>query len=158
VRDRRTAPGEALHVLVVEPHAVRRGEARADEPSASMCAASDLSYFLKRRNCLHLGLGQVRLQSGAVLAREIAAALQEIVAAVERDGRRDRGPDQVAVEFPAVQRLAHVVEARLVRRQAQPLDPFCSGGGSASMRPGIASKKLRSATIGATTARIPASL
>jgi hypothetical protein len=34
---------------------------------------------------------------------------------------------------------------------------FCSAGGSASMRPGIASKNVRSATIGATTARIPTS-
>jgi len=43
----------------------------------------------------------------------------------------------------------------LPRRQAKLSTSFCKAGGRRAIRPGIASKKVRSATIGASTARMP---
>ena len=62
------------------------------------------------------------VQPDVELARQRGALAHEVVGAVVRNGRRDRGADRRAVERPALHRLAHRGERRVARRKPQPLD------------------------------------
>jgi len=76
------------------------------------------------------------VQADVELARQRGALAHEIIRAMMRNGRRNGGAHDVAIEGPAVQRLAHHIERGVARREAQALDSFCTAGGSASSRPG----------------------
>ena len=122
VRHRGAVVGEACDVVVVEPDAVRGDEIGPEQAQVLQVRGRRLAVFLQADDHLRLGFLHVRVQADAEFARQLGAAAHEFVAAMVRDGRRDRGPDQLAIEAPVRQHVAHGREARLVGRQPQPLD------------------------------------
>jgi hypothetical protein len=120
VRDRGAAVAQALHVVVVEPHAVRHGEALVDQAHLVHVGGERRAVDLVTRHGLDLGLGDMALDADVVFLGEVAAGHQEIVAAMERDGRRQR--ELHRLERPLLQRPAHVLRRDLPGRLPEALD------------------------------------
>jgi hypothetical protein len=71
---------------------------------------------------LALGLRQVRLDADVVLACEVTAAGQELVATVQGDRRPKRGTDLVAIERPRAEQVPAHAQVLFPRRRAKSLD------------------------------------
>ena len=78
------------------------------------------------RHGLHLRLGDMAVQPDIEIAGQRGAAEDEIVRAMMRDRRRDGRADTVAVEPPAMQRVADRVQRRLAGSQAQRRDALAA--------------------------------
>ena len=127
-------------------------------PSASMCAASDSPYFFSAETACTLDSDRCVCNpvpySRARMPQPFRKSSLQWSGTVGATAGRITSRSNFQ-PCSALRMFSRLVRYGARRRRST---SFCSGGGSASMRPGIASKKLRSATIGATTARIPASL
>ena len=75
--------------------------------------------MLQAGHRLHLQLGDMAVQPDIEIAGQRGAAEDEVVRAMMRDRRRDGRADTVAVELPAVQRVADRLQRRRAGSQAQ---------------------------------------
>jgi hypothetical protein len=128
VGDGGTAITQPLDLVVVEPHDVRAGEVGADEAERVEMGDQRFAVAPEARELLHLRLGHVHVDADAVLAGEVATALHERVAAVQRNRGAERETDRVALVLPRVERVPHGGEARLPRRELHALDLRASVG------------------------------
>ena len=117
VRHRGAVVAQALHVVVVKPHAVGDREVRPERTQTVEMRGERLAVALQPDDGLHLGLGHVAMQADAVLLGQGRAAADELVRAVMRDGRRHREADLLTIERPAVQSRAHPIDAGLPRHR-----------------------------------------
>jgi hypothetical protein len=120
VRDRSATVAQPLHVVVVEPHAVRHREALVDQAHLVHVGGERRAVDLVTRHCLDLRLGDMALDADVVFLCEVAAGDQEIVAAMERDGRRQG--ELHHLEWPLLQRPAHLLRSDLPGRLLEALD------------------------------------
>jgi len=111
-----------------------------------------------RDRALRAGFHQMRLQGDSVVAREICAVDQERIGAVQRNGWPQRGSYLAAVELPVRENVPAGGECLFDRRGVQ-RGILCTQ--VLRQRVEQAGQRLidgvRSAIIGATTARMPAS-
>jgi hypothetical protein len=120
VRHRSAAIAQPLHVVAVEPHAVRHGEAVADQAELVHVGRERGAVALVACDHLHLRLGDVAVQADLVLLGEVPAGDQESVAAMVRDGGRHSEPH--LVERPFLQGLLDLLGGGLPGRQPEALD------------------------------------
>jgi hypothetical protein len=120
VRHRRPAITQPLHVVVVEPDAVRHREAFVDEAQLVHMGGERRAVALVAGHDLDLGFSHMAVDADIVFAREVAAGDQEIVAAVMRDGGCHGQHDRF--ERPFLQCLLHLRGDSLPRRIAEALD------------------------------------
>ena len=123
VRDRGAGIGEPGDVVVIEPDRMRRREVRRQEPELVQMADQRRAVALDADDRLHLRFRHVHLHADAVLLGEIAAAGDECVGAVMRNGRPERGSQPVAVPRPFGEQLPagrerHVEGIEADRRRA----------------------------------------
>ena len=100
VGDRRARVGEAAHVVAVEPHRVRGGEAWAEHADRIQPGGLGHAVEPDAGEGLDLGLREVGVEACAVIVGRPVRGAQERLAAVVRNGRREREPHAVAGEGP----------------------------------------------------------
>jgi hypothetical protein len=113
-----TEPAQPLHVFVVQPHAMRRGETRAEQAELVEVAGQGGAVFLETDNGLHFRFRHMHLHTDIVLAREVAAGDQEFVRAMQRNRRRQCRPHPGAVMRPFGQQLLAGLDAGHMGRHA----------------------------------------
>ena len=120
--DSAAAIGEACDVVVVEPDAVRAGEVGAEKTERIEMHGQRPAIAPQARHGLHARFGEMHVKRGAELGREIAAAGDERVAAMKRDGRRQRDARAIRIAGPALDDVPQGGERRRGRRGAKALD------------------------------------
>ena len=134
MRHRRAAVAQPLHVVVVEPHAVRDGEAVGHQPQLVHVSGERGAVALVAGDHLQLGFGDMGVETDVVVLREVAAGDQEGVAAMVRNGRCEREMDHL--ERPLLQRLLHLLRGRLPGCELEALDFLLQGRRQAIHEPG----------------------
>ena len=97
VRDRRTGIRQPADIVVVEPDRVRGGEVRAQQAELLQVADERRAVTLEADDGLHLRFRHMHLHADAVVLGKVAAAGDERIGAVMRDGRAERGTQAVAI-------------------------------------------------------------
>src|SRR5262249_58758713 len=102
-------------------------EVGADRSEVVEVRGERLAVALEPDDRLHLRLGDVGVHAGAVLSGETHTRPDELVRAMVGDGRRNGQTHLIAVEPPAGECLAHVLDAGLPRRRLELLDTLLQG-------------------------------
>ena len=93
------------------------GEAGSEQPQVIDVRGQGLAVALEAGDRLNLRFCQVHLDCRVVFLGQVAAAMDEFITAMERNGRTERRADLVAVERPVVQQVATNRQMLLVGRR-----------------------------------------
>ena len=91
---------------------MRGGQMRTEHPERVQMGGQRAAISPQTGHRLRLGLRQMGLQNEVVVTGQVAAADQEVVAAMQGDGRREAGSNETAVERPGAE------DASLLRRRS----------------------------------------
>ena len=119
VRDRGTVRAEPPHVVAIQPDAVRRDEARPQQAELLDMRGQRTAIAPRAHHRLYLRFRQMGVDADIELRRQVAAGNHELVAAMQRDCRRHRGPHHGSVAVPSVQDGPHPLDRLLPGRQAE---------------------------------------
>ena len=131
---------------------------RSKNPECIEMRGQRSAVFAKAENGLRLGLSEMRLQRQCVVAGEIAATDQKVVAAMKRNGRCDCRSDLCAIERP-VSNILRPRHWHSLGRERVAVGQCFLPQGSRAWPPSVPDRPVKrsSATMGAITARRPAS-
>src|ERR1043166_6065391 len=92
----------ALHVVMVEPDAVRHGEIGSEQSEILQMRSLRLAVAFEADHHLHLGFLHMAVQADIEFARQRGALAHEIVGAMMWDRWGDGGTNGRAIEFPTL--------------------------------------------------------